>query len=417
MIKFQNPSESAAQKLENTRKILEQKKKELDFLFFLEQLLSEESSIPEIFNAILKKTTQIMNADAITIALKSEEEGHLTVYCDSSEMQEKINNYKLSLSTGIIGTVVSTGQPIISNDAAKDQRHNQEIAKKLAFSVENILCVPVLNGSKILGAIELLNNTKRDFDYNDEDIKILTIISAHVGRVITLVNEKNERKKAENMAAIGSMLSGIIHDFKTPMNILSGLFYLTVSEDIEAERLRNYEEAKKQIQYITAMMQETLDYARGKATLLIRKICIREFVKEIQDIILKKYQGFDNLDFEIDCRYKDYFKFDENKMKRVFINLIRNGIQAMPNGGTFKLMIDKENNFLVARFIDTGVGIPPEIQHNLFTNFATFGKKDGIGLGLAIVKNIIEQHNGSVDFESEVNKGTTFRIKLPFEDG
>jgi signal transduction histidine kinase len=101
---------------------------------------------------------------------------------------------------------------------------------------------------------------------------------------------------------------------------------------------------------------------------------------------------------------------DPEKVSRVFMNIMKNALEAMDPGGTFSLIansVDGEVEFLLS---DTGKGIPAEIKDRLFDSFVTSGKKEGTGLGLAIVKKIIEQHDGKIEVESEPGKGTTFKI-------
>lgn len=100
---------------------------------------------------------------------------------------------------------------------------------------------------------------------------------------------------------------------------------------------------------------------------------------------------------------------------RVLQNLTGNAAQAMreAGSGTLTLSAFQEDSGIVLCVADNGPGIPEEIQHNLFDAFATSGKKDGIGIGLAVTHSIITAHGGSIHFETEPGKGTTFFIRLP----
>jgi two-component system, sporulation sensor kinase E len=103
---------------------------------------------------------------------------------------------------------------------------------------------------------------------------------------------------------------------------------------------------------------------------------------------------------------------DKFSLERLFKNIIRNAIEAIPGGGTLSIYITSKSQAVEIRFKDTGHGIPADKINGLFTEFTTT-KGDGIGLGLAISKRIIEAHNGTISIESEVGKGTTVRITLP----
>jgi signal transduction histidine kinase len=106
---------------------------------------------------------------------------------------------------------------------------------------------------------------------------------------------------------------------------------------------------------------------------------------------------------------------DVEKMIRVLYNLSGNAIDAMPGGGNLTISARSVNDELVLELVDSGIGMSHEIRENIFQPFFTFGKKHGTGLGLSIVKRIVEDHQGRIEIESEVNHGSTFRVILPQE--
>jgi len=99
-------------------------------------------------------------------------------------------------------------------------------------------------------------------------------------------------------------------------------------------------------------------------------------------------------------------------LKRAFINLIQNAVQAMPNGGTLKINAQRQGNHVFISVEDTGEGIPEEVKSKLFTPLFTT-KSKGQGFGLAVVKRLVEAQDGKITFNSQKGKGTTFTIQLP----
>ena len=99
-------------------------------------------------------------------------------------------------------------------------------------------------------------------------------------------------------------------------------------------------------------------------------------------------------------------------LKRALINLIQNAVQAMPNGGNLKITATMPTTNAQVSIQDTGEGIPPEIQEKLFTPLFTT-KSKGQGFGLAVVKRLIEAQNGTITYQTQTGKGTTFTIQLP----
>jgi signal transduction histidine kinase len=105
-------------------------------------------------------------------------------------------------------------------------------------------------------------------------------------------------------------------------------------------------------------------------------------------------------------------RLDPMKIRRVFENLVRNALDAMPNGGRLTVETKAEGDYFTVLVTDTGVGIPKENFPNLFKSFFTT-KSNGLGLGLAYTQKAVEAHGGTVEVESEVGKGTTFKVRLP----
>jgi two-component system NtrC family sensor kinase len=106
---------------------------------------------------------------------------------------------------------------------------------------------------------------------------------------------------------------------------------------------------------------------------------------------------------------------DSDQIGQVFINLILNAAQAMPNGGRLEIATKAKDGFIVTEFKDNGCGISDENLGKLFEPLFTT-KAKGIGLGLAVSKQLIEAHEGTIEVESQVGKGTTFRVRLPILD-
>jgi len=109
-----------------------------------------------------------------------------------------------------------------------------------------------------------------------------------------------------------------------------------------------------------------------------------------------------------------HLKVDPDKIKRVFVNLIKNAIDAMPNGGKITIENKTVNGNLEISFADTGTGVCDEILPKLFSPLLTT-KAQGMGFGLAICKRLIEAHQGKITVNSVKNKGTTFTVTLPIE--
>jgi signal transduction histidine kinase len=207
------------------------------------------------------------------------------------------------------------------------------------------------------------------------------------------------------------MLSGVVHDLKTPMTIISGFAQLMVQSDEREVRDQYAEQILKQFGVMSAMTREVLAFARGESNLLIRKVYLHRFIRDITQHLEHEFTN-KGIELRVEQRYQGVAFMDEPKMRRVFHNIARNAAEAMPDGGTFEIAVDGGRDGVVFTFRDTGGGIPAELEGRMFELFATAGKKEGTGLGLALVRKIINDHNGEIAYETG-DSGTTFSISLP----
>jgi signal transduction histidine kinase len=163
---------------------------------------------------------------------------------------------------------------------------------------------------------------------------------------------------------------------------------------------------------MAGMTREVLAFARGDTDLVVRKVYVNRYTEELTTQLQAATAGR-SIDFTLDAKYDGIAYFDEQKLLRVFHNLARNAVEAMPEGGKLKITVERIGDEIVWTVCDTGPGIPAELRGRLFELFAT-GTKGGTGLGLAIVKKVVDDHHGSINVESD-STGTTFTIRLPLQ--
>jgi signal transduction histidine kinase len=159
------------------------------------------------------------------------------------------------------------------------------------------------------------------------------------------------------------------------------------------------------------MVQELLDFARGKSSLQRVRYPARAVVDEVDDLFLKSLPACIEVVREIDpC---PDVEVDLGRFARVLMNLAKNSVEAMKASGTLKIELHHQDGMAVYRIQDTGHGIPPELLPKIFEPFVSHGKSDGTGLGLAIAKSVAEAHQGSIRVESEPGHGTTMEVRIP----
>ena len=219
--------------------------------------------------------------------------------------------------------------------------------------------------------------------------------------------------RKEKLHAVGEIASTIIHDFKNPMTTIMVLADFIRDTSRNPETKKHCEMILKQVDHMVAMAQELLDYTNGNPSMTRTMVTVKSLFAEAELLTVDYLKGnkveysFSGCDAEVEL--------DKNKMVRVIQNLLSNAVQAFdkPGGKVVVESRETENGRVEIRVNDNGPGIPEEIRSTIFEPFVTRGKKRGTGLGMAIVKSTVETHGGTISFETEDGRGTTFIIRLP----
>jgi signal transduction histidine kinase len=402
------------QELVDARRDLERRQRELNALYEVEKELSHALDLDDLLERILAQAIAVLGAGAGSIALV-EPDGSLRFRTVQGPAAPRLIERTLPHGTGLIGWSIAHKTPIIVDDPSKDPRHATDIAKELGVTPAHLMVAPLVDGEDVMGGIEIIDQRRTVRDgapWSAADLKLLVLIAAQAASAIGLARRRSEQSKSDRLASIGRMLAGLLHDLKTPMTIISGYGQLMAASDDAAQRETYVEQIQRQFDLMAGMTREVLAFARGDTDLVVRKVYVNRFTEELTTQLGAATAGR-GIDFLVDARFDGVAYFDEQKLLRVFHNLARNAVEAMPEGGKLRVTVDKIDDMLVWSVKDSGPGIPPELRGRLFELFAT-GRKGGTGLGLAIVKKIIDDHHGTITVDTGP-QGTNFVLKLPLQ--
>jgi len=216
--------------------------------------------------------------------------------------------------------------------------------------------------------------------------------------------------KSERLAAIGQVAAMVGHDLRNPLTSIKGATYYLKKKlglKMDEKAMEMLELIEKDIEHSNEIITDLMEYSkeiRLELTETTPKSIVRDALSLVE--VLENVQVLDLTQSE------PKIKVDVAKMKRVFGNLIKNAIDAMPIGGKLAITSRESNANMEITFADTGIGMTKEIMEKIWTPFFTT-KAKGMGLGLAICKRIVEAHGGNISVESTVGKGTTFTVAVP----
>src|SRR3984893_2033840 len=219
---------------------------------------------------------------------------------------------------------------------------------------------------------------------------------------------------SERLAALGRITAGVAHEVKNPLNSMR-LWLENLKESLPPEPDSGTTQAvqvlDKEIDRLDAVVKRFLDFTRPM-DIRLEATQLADVLKEVVEIAKpqlrkSKIQVAQLIPIDVPEVY-----VDRALLKQAVLNLVLNAVEAMPSGGQLRLMLSRRGEMAEITVGDTGKGIPVENRQKIFQLFFTT-RPGGSGIGLASTFRIVQLHNGSIDFTSEVGRGTTFRIELP----
>lgn len=392
--------------LNEIRHSLEKRVHELDLLFSLQRAMNDARSEEEEVQSITKAIFATIRCDLAVISFGEDRELH-HVLVDSQNREPET----LPEPTPWYTALVSGRRPMLLDDVLA--RFRTSTPRK--DSVAHYLGVPLRDNDFVLGTIEVFNTSVSREPFNEDQARLLALIGGQFARAVARNQARRRQEGAERIHALGTMLSGVLHDLKTPIAICRGYVQIMERSNDRALRTEMAESIYRQIDDISTMTREIISYARGEAEVLER-VCDITILSDEVERSLATSLAASKVNFNVVCATSGQIRIDEGKLKRVIFNLARNAFEALESsGGHIQVLFARiAENTLEISIEDNGPGIPKAIYERMYDEFFTSGKPSGSGLGLAIVKRLVGQLDGEIDVLTS-SAGTTFTVRVPWK--
>ena len=269
-----------------------------------------------------------------------------------------------------------------------------------------------------------------------------TIYALHVGMAYTLLRITEERRQMqdqlimqEKMASLGNLVAGVAHEINTPLGSLNsnsdtmGRMVTALKSSLKDDGKHPRPERANKISRFLEELRALADFNKTASQRMIAIVTsLRSFARldRATEDQVDIHEGLENTLTLIENQLKDRVTVHKDyaatprvrcypsQLNQVYMNLLLNASQAIEGKGDIYLKTFATDDAVAVEITDTGVGIPAENRSRVFDpGFTTKGVKVGTGLGLSIVQRIIDDHNGKIEVESQVGKGTTVRVFLP----
>ncbi len=329
---------------------------------------------------------------------------------------------EFAVSQTILRRAVDEGVSLLTSDAAADERFKAG-ASVILQQIRSAMCVPIRGRNQVFGALYVDSKIARGA-FTEEDLELLTTIAVQAGIALENSRLATDAAKAERMAAIGLVVSGLAHDIKNYMMALKGGDFIldAIIKSIPSPEAQSaWDTLKTTHKNISELVMDMLSYSKQRdpewANVDVNQACA-EAAQVCKERAAQKGMTIEQqLDYAVGPFY-----FDLKNISRCIMNLVGNAIDASPEGKGKKVVLKTcvepatepgHDDWAVVMVTDQGSGIPVEARDRVFDLlFSTKGSK-GTGLGLALTKKIVDEHGGLISFETELNVGTTFFIRLP----
>ncbi|GAB5492121.1 MAG: hypothetical protein Phog2KO_23360 [Phototrophicaceae bacterium] len=365
-----------------------------------------------LLRKIVFAAQELINTEVASILLMDDSIGKLRFAMSTNINPHEMEEITVPLEGSIAGWIMTHGEPRVIGDSEHGVNVFRGVDEKIDFHTRNLLGVPMRAHKDVIGVVQAVNK-KNGEKFDDDDIQLLRILASQAAMAI-----ENAR-----MFQQSDFIAEMVHELRTPLLALQASTSLLKRQELPEDKKQTIVDTMKgETNRLITLTNDFLDVARlesGRITLEITPFDIQKLLIETAEMVSAQASN-KNVTIEVmDDNYS--VDADRGKIKQVVLNLLTNAIKYNRPDGSIRLSLhpqyEAEQAMVELQIADTGYGISPEHQKNMFQKFYRVPTLEnierGTGLGLAICKNMVEAHGGRIWLESAVDVGSTFYFTLP----
>ena len=371
----------------------------------------------------------LLQADAMAFHLV--DDAHLVRVEVRGEGADSILPEKVAMGEGPIGRVAATGEPLAIMDlAARGWLDPEGRASAARLGMRAGLAVPVRAGDRLVGVLTALTGQVAAF--SEDDVAVASTFAAQAGIAVEnsrlyaeleralegVQKSQDQLVQVERLRALGEMAAGVAHDFNNLLAVVmlrTELLLARGQAPAVAESLTMIRQAAQDGAQTVRRIQE---FTRTRSTRPFGQVDMHKVLREVVELARPRWRDQAqsrgvSYDVRVEGGKVPMVAGTAEELREALLNLLNNGLEAMPAGGTFTFRADTEGDRVVIRGADNGCGMSEETRRRVFEPFFTTKGAQGNGLGLAVVWGIMARHGGEIAVDSALGQGTTFTIRLP----
>jgi PAS domain S-box-containing protein len=343
-----------------------------------------------------------------------------------SALKENLDQMMANLQDGVMLFTSDSNAVLVSASAERfiGRRRSEMLGRQPAeiFSRESLLGRTILDAFASRRAMEQEEIQDEQGRHIQVALDFIEERGERIGALLTLRDAESvhriedEIELSRRLAAIGRLTSGVAHEVKNPINAI--VVHLEVlrqkMKEIDPDTRRHVDVIGSEIQRLDRVVQTLVDFTRP-VELRLNDMDLRKVVEDVVTLASPAAEKHNVLVERHAAQEPLPVRIDADLVKQAILNIILNGMQAMPEGGTLRITMKREGEAALIGVHDQGAGIPENIRDKVFNLYFTT-KTGGSGIGLAMAYRVVQLHHGSVEFTSVMDHGTTFYLRFPLSE-
>lgn len=385
---------------------------------------NEASDILRSFlNSTLKEIMSVINAECGSLFLFDSGNKELVLNSFYNRGNIQLQGLRQKIGEGIAGKVIDIKVPILVKDINTDSRFKRNGFTH--YKTNSFISIPLYTSKGLLGIVNLADKSSGG-PFTEKDLEVAVTISRYVCLTVDSFNnaaglkeEKENLNKQKSLlekyASVGKLAAGVVHEINNPLDgvirYANILLQQLENNSVAREYLLEVKKGLNRIANITKSLLEFSHWVNLNASSIKKYTDLHKLIDESLDVLRERING----NIQLEKRYKENLPHIlDIGLSHVFINVIKNALDAMPSGGRLKISTEINDSMVEISFKDTGLGITDDIRERIFEPFFTTKSIDrGAGLGLAICNEIISKYEGRIEVQSLAGNGSKFTVLIP----
>jgi signal transduction histidine kinase len=381
--------------------------------------------LDDALKVVTREACVLMRAKMCSLMMVDENHEWLDLRASFGAGDAYVSKPRLSVSESLLGVVVRRKKPLqVENVQSSSRYQNIELARR--EGLVSLLSVPLLFAGQAIGTLSVY--TGESYSFSNEEIRILSSLAELSAIAIEkarlyerIVDVEEQLRQNEKLSALGLLAAEVAHEIRNPLTVMKMLYHsLNLDFPVGDPRTKDARIIGEKIEHLNKIVEQILAFARTTEPKLA-PVNLNQLIDELGLLVRHKLknQGV-QWTIKLDAELPPIMG-DATQLEQVFLNLILNAAEAMPDGGTLTITTRPSQprrssgpaTHVIVEFKDTGEGMTEEQRSRAFSSLLLTTKRTGTGLGLAIVHRIVEAHHGKLLLRSKRGEGTSVRITFP----